>query len=89
MRFCNRVAIAVRYLCRRNKTEHFMEKLHCMMAFCAILLGLGSSRAQDLRGVVRDADNQPLVGASVYWAGTTIGASTDAEGAFLLHRVRG
>ncbi len=46
-------------------------------------------RAQDLRGVVRDADNQPLVGASVYWAGTTIGASTDAQGAFLLHRVKG
>ncbi len=49
----------------------------------------GSLRAQDLRGVVRDADNQPLIGASVfYWAGTTIGASTDAQGAFLLHRVR-
>ena len=37
---------------------------------------------EDLRGVVRDADNQPLVGASVYWEGTTIGASTDAEGLF-------
>ena len=49
----------------------------------------GSLRAQDLRGVVRDADNQPLIGASVYWAGTTIGASTDAQGAFLLHRVKG
>lgn len=49
----------------------------------------GSLRAQDVRGVVRDADNQPLVGASVYWAGTTIGASTDASGAFLLHRVKG
>ena len=46
-------------------------------------------RAQDLRGVVREADNQPLVGASVYWAGTTVGASTDAQGAFLLHRVKG
>ena len=46
-------------------------------------------RAQDLRGVVRDADNRPLVGASVYWAGTTVGASTDAQGAFLLHRVKG
>ena len=46
-------------------------------------------RAQDLRGVVRDADNRPLVGASVYWAGTTVGASTDAEGTFLLHRVKG
>ena len=28
----------------------------------------GTLSAQDLRGVVRDADNQPLVGASVYWA---------------------
>ncbi len=45
-------------------------------------------RAQDLHGVVRDADNQPLVGASVYWAGTNIGASTNVEGAFQLHRVR-
>ena len=49
----------------------------------------GTLSAQDVRGVVRDADNQPLVGASVYWEGTTIGASTDAEGAFLLHRVKG
>ena len=49
----------------------------------------GTLSAQDLRGVVRDAANQPLVGASVYWEGTTIGASTDAEGAFLLHRVKG
>jgi len=30
-----------------------------------------------------------MAGASVYWAGTTVGASTDAEGAFLLHRVKG
>lgn len=52
------------------------------------LAACGSLRAQDLRGVVRDAENQPLVGASVYWAGTTIGASTDAQGAFLLHRVK-
>ena len=42
----------------------------------------GTLSAQDLRGVVRDADNQPLVGASVYWEGTTIGAGTDAAGRF-------
>ena len=54
------------------------------------LLGLASNvAAQELHGVVTDADNNPLVGASVYWAGTTIGASTDAQGAFLLHRVKG
>ena len=49
----------------------------------------GTLNAQDLRGVVRDADKQPLIGASVYWAGTTIGAGTDAQGAFQLHRVKG
>ena len=54
----------------------------------AFALLAASAEAQDLRGVVRDAEGQPLVGASVYWAGTTIGASTDAEGAFLLHRVK-
>ena len=49
----------------------------------------GTLRAQDIRGAVRDADDRPLAGASVYWVGTTVGASTDAEGAFLLHRVKG
>ena len=63
--------------------------LHSFLTALAVLACAGVVEAQDLRGVVRDADNQPLVGASVYWAGTTIGASTDADGAFLLHRVKG
>ncbi len=60
-----------------------------LMTASAVLADIAIVGAQDLRGVVRDADLQPLVGASVYWAGTTIGASTDAEGGFLLHRVKG
>lgn len=65
------------------------------MKIKAIILSLtalalcGALRAQDLRGVVRDADGQPLAGAAVYWAGTTVGASADAAGAFLIHRVKG
>ena len=66
-----------------------MKSLKIFLLTSALAAGCGVARAQDLRGVVRDADNQPLVGASVYWAGTTIGASTDAQGAFLLHRVKG
>ena len=46
-------------------------------------------RAQDLRGEVRDAEGRPLAGASVHWAGTTVGTSADAGGAFRLHRVKG
>ena len=53
------------------------------------LLGLASNvAAQELHGVVTDADNNPLVGASVYWAETTIGASTSATGAYTVHRVK-
>ncbi len=54
-----------------------------------LLAAAGAAQAQDLRGTVRDANNQPLPGASVYWAGTTIGASTDLSGNFQIHRVRG
>lgn len=53
------------------------------------LLAACTLRAQDLRGTVRGADNEPLIGASVYWAGTTVGTSTDASGAFHIHRVKG
>ncbi|MBE6181826.1 MAG: TonB-dependent receptor [Rikenellaceae bacterium] len=59
---------------------------------CIIILMLlagHSLRAQELRGTVCDANKQPLVGASIYWAGTTIGASSDAEGGFRIHRVKG
>ena len=66
-----------------------MIRKYFLPAALAVLAGAGVVKAQDVRGVVRDADRQPLVGASVYWAGTTIGASTDAEGGFQLHRVKG
>lgn len=45
--------------------------------------------AQDLTGVVRDAAGNPMTGAAVYWADTNVGASTNLEGAFRLHRVKG
>ncbi len=54
-----------------------------------MLFATHSLRAQELRGRVCDANKQPLVGASVYWAGTTVGASSDAEGGFRIHRVKG
>ncbi len=56
------------------------------------ILGLaaaGSLHAQDVRGVVRDADNELLPGATVWWAGTTVGGAADANGAFQIHRVKG
>ena len=67
-----------------------MKRFAVSIAILTLLSAAASPlRAQDLRGTVCDAEGQPLVGASVYWAGTTVGASTDAQGAFLVHRVRG
>ncbi len=64
-------------------------KINKIFALATIfVLAASSLRAQDLRGVVRDENNEPMIGASVYWAETTVGASTDMEGNFLLHRVR-
>ena len=55
--------------------------------FSALATCVGVS-AQEVRGTVRDAEGQPLVGVAIYWAGTNVGASTDAGGAFQLHRVK-
>lgn len=78
-----------RYLCLRKKASFMKQTVLSLLFLLFSSASVSTLRAQDLRGVVRDADNQPLVGASVYWAGTTVGASTDAQGAFLLHRVKG
>ena len=78
-----------RYLCLRKKASFMKQTVLSLLFLLFSSASASTLRAQDLRGVVRDADNQPLVGASVYWAGTTVGASTDAQGAFLLHRVKG
>lgn len=40
-------------------------------------------------GVVLGSDNQPLLGASVFWEGTTVGTGTNVSGEFSLHRVKG
>lgn len=66
--------------------------MHIRLISAITLLALGVCaplRAQELRGEVCDAEGRPLAGASVYWAGTTVGTSADGGGAFRLHRVKG
>lgn len=60
--------------------------------FLSALIGLmavGTASAQEVRGTVCDENKEPLVGASVYWAGTRVGTSADVEGGYHLHRVKG
>src|SRR5687768_16095411 len=50
----------------------------------------GTANGQNLHGSVQDggaADKgSPLVGASVFWAGTTLGTTTDANGKFAISK---
>ncbi|MFI3263135.1 MAG: TonB-dependent receptor [Rikenellaceae bacterium] len=48
----------------------------------------GVSISQNIKGVVTDENNEPLLGAAIYWAETTVGATTGTNGAFELHRVK-
>ncbi len=64
-----------------------MKKI--LVILSAILLSAAVVSAQDVRGRVVDEQNQPLIGATVLWVGTTIGTMTDAEGNFHIHQVKG
>jgi len=71
------------------KEKQSMKYLISSISFLVLSGLFASARAQEIRGVVRDADNNPLPGASVYWAGTTVGASTAADGTYTVHRIKG
>lgn len=50
-----------------------------------LILGLWlpfMASAQHISGIVSNNNNEPLVGASVYWLGTTIGVATGDQGEF-------
>ena len=53
-----------------------------------LILGLFATLtagAQEVRGVVSDANGEPLIGVSVFVDGTTLGASTGVDGDYLLN----
>jgi hypothetical protein len=74
---------------------NYINKLKTMKIKTILLCGLFSLlgvslSAQNLRGVVSDASTgEPLIGASVYWLGTSIGIGTELDGSYELHRVKG
>lgn len=48
-----------------------------------------SAYAQEITGTVVDTENNPMPGASVYWADTNVGTAASIDGKFRLHRVKG
>jgi TonB-linked SusC/RagA family outer membrane protein len=66
--------------------ERFKVNLFsALFVFIGLIMALDvSSQSVDVNGVVRDANGQPLIGASVLLKGTTVGVVTDVNGNFKL-----
>ena len=66
-----------------------MKIKNILFCFMLSLISFVAS-AQSIKGVVKGADNtEPLIGASIYWAGTSVGVSSALDGSFTIHRVKG
>lgn len=73
-----------------QSTENQMKFKYLAVLVFFVASAFGAARAQNVKGVVYGADtDEPLIGASVYWAGTTVGTGADAEGNYTIHRVKG
>lgn len=55
----------------------------------SLIFFAASAYAQDITGTVTDTENNPMPGASVYWADTNVGTAASIDGKFRLHRVKG
>ncbi len=65
-----------------------MKKYYITFIAIVMTFHIGGLSAQTLTGVVSDKAGEKLAGATLVWAGTSVATSTDASGAFKLHRVK-
>ena len=63
-----------------------MKNKVILVVFC-LLLSIAGAYAHAW-GTILDDKGEPLVGANVYWAGTTVGVATDLDGRFQLEPVQ-
>ncbi|AWM14138.1 TonB-dependent receptor [Flavobacterium sediminis] len=55
--------------------------------FLLLLISVSGWSQTEIKGKVVDENNQPLLGANVFWFNTSVGVTTDTEGSFTLKRV--
>jgi outer membrane receptor for ferrienterochelin and colicins len=70
-----------------------MSKVLLTLLLGMLATGVQVVNAQKLMGLVVEKDekgvDEPLAGANVFWAGTTIGTTTGANGIFMIDRAEG
>ena len=84
---CQKKAVPLQPIWRKVKIERRKMKGRNLLLLIFILI-CTCVHAQ-VTGVVLDESGTPMVGANVYWAGTTTGVATDFEGNFTLMPVKG
>ena len=57
-------------------------KLIFALIICTIINGSALYASSPVKGVVKDKDNNPVIGANVWWLGTNVGATTNTDGVF-------
>ena len=60
---------------------------YCLLCI-SLLIGICGLRAQ-ISGVVLDDHGEPLIGANIFWAETTVGVATNFNGEFTIMPVKG
>ena len=66
-----------------------MKIKNILLAIVFSFVGVAAS-AQAVSGVVTASDTkEPLVGAAIYWLNTTVGVSSNVDGDYNIHRVKG
>ena len=63
-------------------------KIFLMAALC-MLASLGALAQNVVSGTVKDNKGESLVGANVYWIGTSTGVTTNVDGKFSIERIAG
>lgn len=70
---------------KKNRRQFAMGNCKILFVLLAMLLSVSAFAQQlTIRGVVKDASNEPIIGASVLEKGTTNGTITDFDGNFTL-----
>jgi len=61
-----------------------MSTIKATVLSILLVFSLSFSFSQTITGVVLDEKNEPIIGASVYFDGTTLGTTTDIDGKFFI-----
>jgi outer membrane receptor for ferrienterochelin and colicin len=56
------------------------------ITFLLLFFSVVSYAQESIKGTVKDENNQPLLGANVFWQNTSIGTTTDENGQFTLKK---